>query len=308
MIRKLVITAVVLGLIGLGAFWFLTMPRTVAAAHLPEHTADLANGERIFHAGGCVSCHAVPGATGDDKLILAGGLALNTPFGVFHAPNISPDAGNGIGGWSTADFVTAMKWGVAPGGAHLYPAFPYASYQRMTLEDIIDLKAYLDTLPASAERNKPHQLPFPFSIRRGLGLWQLLYVDGKTFAPDADASDLVNRGAYLVQGPGHCGECHTPRGFDGGPLAARTLTGGPAPEGTGSIPNITPHETGIGSWSEADIANFLETGFTPEFDSAGGAMAEVVRSMAMLPRDDLEAIAAYLKTVAPLPSAARSGS
>jgi mono/diheme cytochrome c family protein len=307
-IRKLILTAIVLAAIGAGVFWLLTWPATLAAEDLPNHSPDLANGAYIFAAGGCTHCHAAPGAKGDDTLKLAGGLALATPFGKFHVPNISPDPEHGIGGWTTAEFVTSMKHGVGRNGEHLYPAFPYASYQRMRIEDLIDLKAYLDTLPASAERNKPHQLPFPFSIRRGLGLWQLLYVDGKTFAPDADASDLVNRGAYLVQGPGHCGECHTPRGFDGGPLAARTLTGGPAPEGTGSIPNITPHETGIGSWSEADIANFLETGFTPEFDSAGGAMAEVVRSMAMLPRDDLEAIAAYLKTVAPLPSAARSGS
>lgn len=302
MIRKLAVAVVIIGLIGLGAFWFLTMPRTLAASDIPEHAADLANGERIFWAGGCVSCHAAPGATGDDRLILAGGVALNTPFGVFHTPNISPDTGNGIGGWSSADFVNAMKRGVAPGGTHLYPAFPYVSYQRMTVEDIVDLKAYLDTLPATAEPNRPHQLPFPFSIRRGLGLWQLLYVDGEAFVPDPDASDLVNRGAYLVEGPGHCGECHTPRGFDGGPIAASAFAGGPTPEGTGTIPNITSHETGIGGWSEADIVAFLESGFTPEFDSAGRQMAEVVKNMAMLPREDIEAIAAYLKTVAPLPS------
>jgi mono/diheme cytochrome c family protein len=172
----------------------------------------------------------------------------------------------------------------------------------MTVADILDLKAFLDTLPATAEPNRPHQLPFPFSIRRGLGLWQLLYVDGETFVPDPDASDLVNRGAYLVEAPGHCGECHTPRGFDGGPIAASAFAGGPTPEGTGTIPNITPHETGIGDWSEADIVAFLESGFTPEFDSAGRQMAEVVKNMAMLPREDIEAIAAYLKTVAPLPA------
>jgi mono/diheme cytochrome c family protein len=302
MIRKLVVAVVILGLIGLGAFWLLTMPRTLAAADLPEHTADLANGERIFWAGGCASCHAAPGASGDDKLILVGGVALDTPFGVFHAPNISPDAGNGIGNWSTLDFVNAMKRGVAPGNRHLYPAFPYGSYQRMRIEDIVDLKAYMDTLPAAAAASRPHQLPFPFNIRRGLGLWQLMYIDGETFTPDPNASDLVNRGAYLVLGPGHCGECHTPRGFDGGPIAARAFAGGPTPEGTGTIPNITPHATGIGDWSESDIANFLRTGFTPEFDSAGRQMAAVVSNMAMLPPEDVEAIAAYLKTVAPLPS------
>jgi mono/diheme cytochrome c family protein len=302
MIRKLAVAVVILGLIGLGAFWFLTMPRTLAASDIPEHAPDIANGELMFRAAGCESCHAAPGATGDDKLKLGGGLALNTPFGVFHAPNISPDPDNGLGGWTTLDFVNAMKRGVAPGGTHLYPAFPYASYQRMRIEDIVDLKAYMDTLPAVADASKPHQLPFPFSIRRGLGLWQLLYVDGKTFSPDPDADDTLNRGAYLVRGPGHCAECHTPRGFDGGMVAARAFSGGPAPEGTGRIPNITPHGDGIGDWTEADIVNFLQTGFTPEFDSAGGAMAAVIASISQLPREDIEAIAAYLKTVAPLPS------
>ena len=308
MIRKLLLLAVVLAVAGFGVFWLLTMPRTMAAADIPEHTANLANGERIFWAGGCESCHAAAGATGEDQLKLGGGLALNTPFGIFRVPNISPDPEHGIGSWALADFVTAMKWGVAPGGKHLYPAFPYASYQRMRIEDIIDLKAYLDTLPAVAEASQPHELPFPFSIRRGLGLWQLFYVDGTAFVPDPAASDIVNRGAYLVQGPGHCGECHTPRGFDGGMIAAKALSGGPAPEGTGKIPNITPHESGIGSWSEEDIVAFLETGFKPDFDVVGGAMTAVQRNMAMLPRADLEAIAAYLKTVAPVASPAKSGS
>ena len=306
MIRKLVVAAVILALVGLAGFWLVTTPRTVAAADIPYHAPNLANGERMFWAGGCESCHAAKGSTGDERFRLGGGLALNTPFGIFHAPNISPDPDHGIGRWSDADFVSAMKLGVAPGGRHLYPAFPYTSYQRMRVEDILDLKAFLDTLPAAAETNKPHQLPFPFSVRRGLGLWQLLYVDGRTFEPNPSADEKVNRGAYLVLGPGHCGECHTPRGFDGGLVVANAFAGGPAPEGDGDIPNITPHESGIGDWTEADIVNFLETGFTPEFDSAGGAMAAVVANMAMLPREDLDAIAAYLKTVAPLPSAPKS--
>jgi mono/diheme cytochrome c family protein len=303
MIRKLVIAAVVLAVIGMGTFWLLTTPRTLAASDLPDHTPDLANGELMFWAGGCESCHAAAGAAGDDLLKLGGGLALNTPFGIFRVPNISPDKEYGIGNWTTLDFVNAMKRGVAPGGIHLYPAFPYTSYQRMTFEDIIDLRAFIATLPPVAEPSQPHQLPFPFSIRRGLGLWQFVYINGRTFEPDPAVNAKINRGAYLVQGPGHCGECHTPRGFDGGMLVSQALAGGPAPEGTGRIPNITPHETGIGSWSEADIVALLQTGFTPEFDSVGGAMAAVVRNTAKLPVAELEAIAAYLRTVPPLPAA-----
>jgi mono/diheme cytochrome c family protein len=303
MIRKLVIVVIVLGLVGLAGFWFLTAPRSLAASALPDHKPDLANGAYMFWAGGCESCHAAAGAKGDEQLKLGGGLALVTPFGTFHAPNISPDKENGIGDWSTADFVNAMKFGVAPDGSHLYPAFPYASYRHMTLEDLIDLKAYLDTLPAVAAAAPDHELSFPFTIRRGLGLWQLLYADGATFTPDPAASAEVNRGAYLVTGPGHCGECHSPRNLIGGIIASRAYSGGPAPEGDGFIPNITPDpETGIGSWSEDDIVTMLETGFTPEFDSVGGSMAPVQKNMAKLTAEDRKAIAAFLKSLPPIKS------
>jgi mono/diheme cytochrome c family protein len=297
MIRKLIVLVIVLGLIGLAGFWLLTTPRGLAATDLPERTPDLANGEYMFWAGGCESCHAAPGANGDDVFKLAGGVSLATPFGTFYAPNISPDPEHGIGGWTLLDFVNAMKFGVAPGGRHLYPAFPYTSYQRMRLEDIVDLKAFLDTLPPVAESAPPHQLPLIFRLRRGLGLWQLLYVDGKTFEPDPAASDQINRGAYLVEGPAHCGECHTPRNLIGGPILAKWLGGGPAPEGDGKIPNITPDATGLADWSQSDIVTVLQTGFKPNFDTVGGAMAAVQRNTAKLNRDDLEAMAAYLETV-----------
>jgi mono/diheme cytochrome c family protein len=305
MVRKLVIAVVVLGVIALAAFWFLTTPRTLAATALPERQPDLANGEYIFWAGGCESCHAAPGSKGADQLKLAGGVALSTPFGKFVAPNISPDPTNGIGGWTTIDFVNAMKYGVGPDGTHLYPAFPYTSYQKMTLEDLIDLKAYLDTLPPVAAAAPPHELGFPFNIRRGLGLWQLLYVDGKTFQPNPSATPEINRGAYLVEGPGHCAQCHSPRSFDGGILASAGYSGGPAPEGDGFIPNITPHPTGIGDWSAGDIVAMFETGFTPEFDSVGGSMGPVQRNMAHLKKEDLAAMAAYLKSLPPVESPAR---
>ena len=209
MFRKLLLLVLVLIAAGIAAFWFLTAPRTLAAADLPAHTPDLVNGQTMFWAGGCESCHAAADATGDDQLKLGGGQPLKTAFGTFHAPNISPDPEHGIGRWSDLDFVNAMRFGVAPGGVHLYPAFPYTSYQHMRIEDLLDLKAFLNTLPPVATASLPHELPFPFTIRRDIGLWKLLYMDGRTFVPDPAKSAELNRGAYLVEGPGHCGECHT---------------------------------------------------------------------------------------------------
>jgi len=206
-LRRALLALLALIIAGALAFYLLTMPATVPASALPAHTPDLANGKYMFTAGGCAECHAVPLKKCDDlktkeKDVLAGGRCLKTPFGVFHVPNISPDKETGIGNWTTVDFVNAMKHGIGPGGEHLYPAFPYSSYQRMTYEDLIDLKAYLDTLPAVKNEVPPHELSFPFNIRRGLGLWQILYVDGKGFTPDAKANAELNRGAYLVMGPG----------------------------------------------------------------------------------------------------------
>jgi mono/diheme cytochrome c family protein len=304
--RKLLLLLIVLAVLAAAAFWFLTMPRTLSAGDLPDHAPDAEHGAYVFVAGGCSSCHAAPGAKGDDKLVLSGGLVLATPFGKFTVPNISPDPDHGIGAWTLAEFVTSMKLGIGRKGEHLYPAFPYASYQLMTVEDIIDLKAYLDTLPPVAVDAPPHELSFPFNIRRGLGLWQLLYIDGKAFQPDPAATDQINRGAYLVRGPGHCGECHSPRNIIGGIIASRALGGGPVPEGNGMIPNITPDpDTGIGDWSENDIVEALTTGFLPDFDTFGGAMGAVQDNLAQLTPGDREAIAAYLKSVPPVRSQKR---
>ena len=287
-------------LVGAASFWLLTEPKPLSASVLPDRAGDPAKGELLFWAGGCASCHAAPGSKGDDRLKLAGGEPIVSPFGTFHAPNISPDKAHGIGNWSTLDFVNAMKRGLGPDGEHLYPAFPYTSYQRMPVADLVDLKAYLDTLPADATPNKAHELPFPFSIRRGVGLWKLLYLDGETFTPDPSKSDEINRGAYLVQGPGHCNECHTPRNAIGGLDRSRALAGAPDPSGKGTIPNITPGSSTMGDWTADDIANFLETGMTPDFDSVGGTMVEVQENMAKLPASDRAAIAAYLKDLPPI--------
>ncbi|WP_436639896.1 c-type cytochrome [Microbaculum sp. FT89] len=293
MTRRIILSFLALALIGAGAFWLLTTPRTLAAGDLPDHRPDVEHGRYMFFAGGCASCHATPGQ--EDPLVLGGGLELPSPFGTFHVPNISPDADTGIGGWSTVDFANAMVNGVSPDGSHYYPAFPYTSYQRMKLEDVIDLKAFLDTLAPASTAIPGHDLPFPFNIRRALGVWKLLNFDGEPFAPDPAASEEINRGAYLVTGPGHCGECHTPRDALGGLERDKWLSGAPSPDGKGKVPDITA--TGLKDWSANDIAYALETGFTPEFDTLGSSMAAVVRNMAELTPEDRAAIAAYLKSV-----------
>ena len=303
-LKKLVLLVILFAILGLAVFWIVTTPTTLAD-DLPDHVPNVDNGAYIFVAAGCSSCHAAQGAKGDDQIVLSGGLVLSTPFGDFHVPNISPDADHGIGEWTLAEFVRSMKYGIGRNGEHLYPAFPYTSYQRMSVEDIIDLKAYLDTLPPSTNSVPTHDLPFPFSIRRGLGLWQLLYVDGKTFDPDPEHSVELNRGAYLVEGAGHCGECHSPRNVIGGIDQSLAYSGAPALEGDGRVPNITPDpETGLGDWSKDEIAELLATGFTPEFDSVGGAMAAVVQHTAQLTAEDRGAIAEFLKALPPIRSPA----
>lgn len=287
----------------LAAFW-LTRPLALSPSDLPEHRPDAVAGERIFWAGGCASCHAtlVDGrrAKGDDKLRLGGGLELDTPFGVFRVPNISSHDDDGIGSWSMLEFVNAMQRGVAPDGHHYYPSFPYASYARMRVEDVMDLKAYIDTLPAVEGRIEDHSLRFPFTVRRGIGAWKRLYlVDEPVVEVDADDEAFL-LGRYLVEGPGHCGECHTPRNRMGGLDPKRWLAGAPNPDGDGQVPNITPADEEFGKWSARDIAYYFKSGFTPDFDTVGGSMVAVQENLALLSDSDREAIAAYLKAVPPV--------
>ncbi len=293
------IAAAGVAVIALGAAtaWALTKPEPHPESYWANLGApDLAHGEQLFWTGGCASCHAAAGAEGDALKLMSGGRALPSPFGTFHIPNISPDPNAGIGNWTLAEFGNAMTRGIGSSGEHLYPSFPYGSYARLSPKDIGDLFAYLKTLPASANVAPPHELGFPFNIRMAVGGWKFLYFSDTPRVELASADEKVKRGQYLVEGPGHCGECHTPRNALGGFEAGKWLAGGPNPEGQGTIPDITPGGP-IGSWSEADIVNYLETGFTPDYDSAGGSMVEVQKNMAHLPKSDLEAIAAYLKAV-----------
>lgn len=288
----------VLGAVGLGAFLFITAPdRQDPSVWADLGEPDLAHGREVFFAGGCASCHAPAGATGDARLVLSGGAPLKSGFGTFHAPNISSDPEAGIGAWTLAEFGDAMTRGVGREGEHLYPSFPYGSYARMTPKDINDLYGFMKTLPASDAVAPAHELGFPFNQRVVLGGWKFLYLTQAPRVELAGASDLVKRGQYLVEGPGHCGECHTPRNALGGFQAGRWLAGGPNPEGEGTIPNITPASKSMGSWSEGDIVTYLETGFTPDYDSVGGSMVEVQKNMAELSSTDREAIAAYLKAI-----------
>ncbi len=297
MLRKLVILAAILAVIGALAFWLVTMPASVSANALSPYTPDLKNGEIIFHAGGCASCHATPEQ--GDKSRLGGGRELKSPFGTFVAPNISPDRNDGIGGWSEANFITAMWKGTSPAGEHYYPAFPYTSYQHVRLDDLRDLFAYLKTLPPVQGKARDHDLPIYFKFRRLLGGWKFFFLDGQQFRPDPTKSAQWNRGAYLVNGPGHCAECHSPRNLLGAIIERQRFAGGPDPEGgDGWVPNIT--KAGIGDHSERDIERILETGDLPDGDSVGGAMTAVVDNTSKLPTQDRAAIAAYVKSLPPV--------
>lgn len=298
--RKFLTGIAVLLVVAIAGIWYLTRPVPFVPINAAEfETGDPVKGETLFWAGGCASCHADEDADGEDRLKLGGGHRLETIAGVFVVPNISPDVANGIGSWSGLEFANAMLNGLSPENEHYYPAFPYTSYSRMRTEDIADLWAFMKTLPSVERTNEDPDLQFPFSVRRKVGVWKYAFLRPEAEITGAATSDIVARGRYLVEGPGHCGECHTPRtaGGIGGMDFDRWLAGGPAPEGDGRIPNITPHPQGIGNWSETDIAYYLETGFTPDFDSVGGSMVSVQKNMAQLTASDREAISAYLKSV-----------
>ncbi len=303
MLRWLIKLAVIAAVPAAAIFWYLTSPDYLPDNVLADiENGDAANGELVFYAGGCGSCHAEKGAKKEKKKLLGGRHALNTPFGTFYAPNISPDKENGIGNWTGARFANAMMRGVSPDGSHYYPAFPFTSYARMSVDDVADLWAYMKTLEPVDVSNLEHELPLPFKLRRGLGLWKLLFLSDEPIVAIDESNEQLVRGRYLTEGPGHCGECHTPRWLAGGIKKSKWLAGGPTPEGKGNIPNITPHKSGIGEWTVSDIAYSLESGFTPSFDSFGSSMVSVQENMAQLPASDRDAIAAYLKVVTAIAS------
>lgn len=279
--------------LGLAAFWTLTRPDPLPADSFAGLTPDATRGAQVFTAAGCASCHMAPDATVAAQLVLSGGQAFPSTFGTFIAPNISPDTTHGIGGWSVQDLGNALQRGIGRNGEHLYPALPYAAYQHMVPQDVTDLHAYLQTLPPDATPSAPHQLAFPFTLRRGIGLWKTLFLDS-AYVMSGDLTPEEDRGRYLAEALAHCGECHTPRNALGGLDRSRWLAGAPNPSGSGTIPNITPAKLG---WSADEITEYLTTGFTPEYDSVGGHMVHVVENLSRLPDSDRRAVAAYLKRV-----------
>ncbi|MBD1205888.1 MAG: c-type cytochrome [Rhodobacteraceae bacterium] len=284
----------ILALGGAVGGWLITAPDPLPAAAFDGLTGDPVRGELVFTAAGCASCHAAPGATGEAELVLAGGQRFPSDFGTFLAPNISPSEA-GIGGWSVADLGNALMRGVSPDGAHYYPALPYASYAKMQPQDVADIHAYMQSLPPSDVASQPHEMGFPFNIRRSVGVWKALFLN-TDWVLTGDLTPEETRGREIVEALAHCGECHTPRNALGGMDTTRWLAGAPNPSGEGTIPNITPAKL---TWSTGEIVTYLTTGFTPEFDSAGGHMAHVVTNMAALPDTDRQAVAAYLKKVTP---------
>lgn len=266
----------------LGAAWVLSAPSDINQNDFMGLSGDAKAGSEVFWATGCASCHALDD---ENPLVLAGGQAFPSAFGTFYAPNISPDPVQGIGGWTLAEFARAIQKGVGRDGAHLYPALPYTAYNKLTPQDVADLKTYMDTLPASDLASKPHDVGFPFNIRRSLGLWKLIFVSDQ-FVITGDLTPEQARGRYIAEAMAHCGECHTPRNVLGGLERSRWLSGAISPK----APNITAL-----TWSKAEVVEYLTTGFTPDYDSVGGHMAHVVENMAKLPASDRAAIAAYLE-------------
>lgn len=260
---------------------------------------DSKRGEIVFRAGNCTSCHTDLKNKG---ALLAGGRALATPFGVFYGPNITPDPVHGIGRWSDADFTRALRRGVSPRGEHYFPVFPYAAFTGLSDRDLRDLKAYIFTLPAVAKANRPHDVSFPFNLRLGAMVWKWLYFREGALEEDPTHDAAWNRGRYLVEAAGHCAECHTQRDRLGGLKRALWLAGSRDGAEGKPTPNITPdRETGIGGWSPADLAYFLENGTLPDGDVAGGLMAEVIEhGTGRLPAEDRRAMTAYLKSLPPI--------
>jgi len=257
---------------------------SVSLSGVARENITIARGEYLVSAGGCVSCHTLEA----DKPF-AGGVALESPFGTFHAPNITPDPATGIGGWSDEDFVRAFRHGVSPEGSFYYPAFPYAFYTGISDTDLLAIKAFLDSLEPIQQPNRPHELVWYATFRPGLRLWNALYLDTGPAPEDKD------RGTYLVENLGHCAACHSPRDVLGGIIPERRFAGTGDGPGGEAVPNITPHEDGIGDWSVDDLVFLLELGMTPSGDFVGGKMAEVVEdNTGRLDAGDRAAIADYL--------------
>ncbi|GAB4507846.1 MAG: c-type cytochrome [Sulfuricaulis sp.] len=278
----------------------------LAVATIPAGAAadTSRQGEYMFRAAGCAGCHTDEENKGAP---LAGGRALQTPFGIFYASNITPDPDTGVGRWTETDFVRALREGTSPKGEHYYPALPYTSYTQLSDADLRAIWTYLRSLKPVRQLNKPHELPWYLRSRATLRIWKMMFFNPGPYQPQTNQSQAWNRGAYLVNAVVHCSECHTPRNPLGGFRQSQYLAGNPHGVDDTKAPNITPdRKTGIGKWTENDLVYYLETGATPDGDYAGDAMAEVIdNSTSHLTRDDRRAIAAYIKSLPAVEQAVR---
>ena len=289
--KKLIQALVALAVLGLGIFWVVTTPFEVTSPTLPDHVANLENGKLIFNAGGCISCHASPAAAD----VPAGGKPLKTPIGTLYPPNLTPDPETGLGNWKLSWFVAAMQQGLHHDGSNLIPAFPYGSYRSMKFEDVADVFAYLQSLPAVKNQVPPHDVMGLALVRRGLMFWKMIALSQPVWKADTAQSESWNRGAYLVNGPGHCQECHTPRNLFMAMDASRAFMGGPHPEGKGKVPSLRGLVERSRYKDAPDLVSAFQNGEMLGYEhiSAGG-MGEAQRNLSKLPEADLKAITEYL--------------
>ncbi|MDT3712898.1 cytochrome c [Pseudomonas soli] len=278
--------------------WYVTRePATPFSASDSANAALVSRGEYVARLSDCVACHSLPG-----KAPFAGGLEMATPLGAIHATNITADREHGIGAYSLADFDRAVRQGVAPAGRRLYPAMPYPSYAKLSDDDVRALYAFfMKGVQPAAEANIPSSIPWPLNLRWPIALWNGLFAPTTAYAQKPDQDPLWNRGAYIVQGPGHCGSCHTPRGLafnekaldeSGAPFLAGALLDG------WYAPSLRQdHNTGLGRWSEAEIVQFLKTGRNRHAVVYGSMTEAFNNSTQFMSDDDLSAIARYLKAL-----------
>lgn len=297
--KRAAAAGVAVGAAGAAALWLVTAPRPIEASKVPLRQADLANGERLYNAGSCLSCHRPPKERKDaDPALPSGGAPFATPIGTLFPQNLTPDDRTGLGRWTPADFVNAMTRGLSPSGRHYFPAFPYASFRNVRVEDLLDLFGWLRSLPAVPSPERRAHVPFERFARRGVGLWDLLALRGPLFAPDPARGTGWNRGAYLVEGVGHCGECHTPRDRLMVLDRARAMAGGPHPSGEGHVPSLRGL-VARGRYKDAgDLALALQNGETLGYDRlSSGGMGEIQENLSKLPDADVRAIAEYLASL-----------
>jgi mono/diheme cytochrome c family protein len=276
------------------AFWLLSRPDPLPASAIPEHVADLDNGERLYHAGSCFACHR-PAEGAPNRRLPSGGTPMETPVGVFYPQNLTPHPETGLGRWSEADFVNAMTRGLAPDGRHYFPAFPFTSYRLMPIPDLLDLRAYLMSLEPVEAVHPPHAIPQLGLVRRGVGLWKRLALAQPPYAPAGGGGASWQRGAYLVNGPGHCGECHTPKDWLMREDPSRYMEGGPHPAGDGEVPSLRGLLAREKYPSVRGLVMALQNGEELGFENlSSGGMGEIQLNLSRLPDSDLEAISEFL--------------